>query len=303
MLSIVTMAIYSFHMPLFMALSGAVFAIQLRKGKYGDWKKFVAKKADRLLYPFLMVTIFWCYPLKYLSGYWGYSDNIFYDVIMGQVFIQGNTHLWFLPTLFVEFILFWMCFKYTRIYCYKMQFLFVLVFFHFLSLKIEIKIISYTLCFAVYFYAGGLFDEMRQRINAMMTNRYTFFLCVVWGAVLCYDVMGGISLKIVHHILVLITAFLGMLAFYAVCYQIMCRNILHDFIEFFAKKSMGIYLYSDPLNYLFMSIYVGFFGIYCLGNEWHAGIIYLLRFLVTFLISLWMMNCLEKIKIKYNSLR
>ncbi len=120
--SIVTTAIYSFHMPLFMALSGAVFAMQLRKGKYGEWKKFVVKKVDRLLYPFLIVTVFWSFPLKYLSGYWANSNHIFYDVIMGQVFIQGNTHLWFLPTLFMEFLLFWLCFKYSRLDSYKKYF-------------------------------------------------------------------------------------------------------------------------------------------------------------------------------------
>lgn len=32
----VTGVIYTFHMPLFMALSGAVFSLQLSKGKYGE---------------------------------------------------------------------------------------------------------------------------------------------------------------------------------------------------------------------------------------------------------------------------
>ena len=82
-LSVITTAIYSFHMPLFMALSGAVFAMQLKKGKYGDGKTFISKKTKRLLYPFLIVSMFWSFPLKYLSGYWGASGNILYDVVVG----------------------------------------------------------------------------------------------------------------------------------------------------------------------------------------------------------------------------
>ena len=129
--------------------------------------------------------------------------------------------------------------------------------FHFLSLKIGIKIISYTMGFAIYFYAGYLFDGMRQRINMKMTYQYTALLCILWTLLLFvshYDSVGSVSLKIIHHIVLLLTAFAGMLAFYAVCYQIMCRNVLHDFVEWLAKKSMGIYLYSDSLNYLSLSV-------------------------------------------------
>ena len=96
MLSVVTGAIYSFHMPLFMALSGALFS----RSKTRDFLPFVKNKAQRLLLPFAVVALFVSVPLKYLAGYWDGSENIFRDVFVGQYLIQGNTHLWFFVTLF-----------------------------------------------------------------------------------------------------------------------------------------------------------------------------------------------------------
>lgn len=300
LLSVVTTAIYSFHMPLFMALSGAVFAMQLNKGKYGELKIFVSKKAKRLLYPFLLVSVFWSFPLKYLSGYWEASGNVLYDVVVGQLLIQGNTHLWFLPTLFFEFILFWLCFRYNKLRYRKYIIISVLLLLHFASLKIGVKIINYTLCFAIYFYIGYLFEEKRLTINTWLTYGRTALLCGVWASLLVishYCVGGDVLSKFIHHIFLLLTAVSGMLGFYAVCYYVMCRNIARDFIEWLAQKSMGIYLYSDSVNYLFMSVYVGIWGMSCLGDEWHASMIYLLRFLFTSAIAIILINAIGLVKI------
>ena len=299
LLSAVTAAIYSFHMPLFMALSGAVFAMQINKGKYREGKTFVSKKAKRLLYPFLLVSIFWSFPLKYLSGYWNNSVNVLYDIVVGQLLIQGSTHLWFLPTLFFEFILFWLFFRYGKWGYRKHIVVSILLISHFASLKIGVKIINYTLCFAVYFYMGYLFEEKRLTINTLLTYGRTAFLFGIWVLLLVlghyYD-GGDLLSKFIHQVLLLLTAISGMVVFYAICYYVMCRNIAHDFIEWLAKKSMGIYLYSDSFNYLFMFVYVNILGISCLGVEWHAGMVYLLRFLLTSVIAVILINIIDSVK-------
>ena len=101
-LGVITSAIYSFHMPLFMALSGALFS----RNKMRGFLPFVKSKAQRLLLPFVVVASFVSVPLKYFAGYWDGSENILRDVFVGQYLIQGNTHLWFLVTLFCEFVIF-----------------------------------------------------------------------------------------------------------------------------------------------------------------------------------------------------
>ena len=72
-LGVVTGFIYSFHMPLFMAVSGACFYFSMKKRPtFG----FICKsKATRLLIPFILVTTFLSVPLKYVSGYYDNSDN------------------------------------------------------------------------------------------------------------------------------------------------------------------------------------------------------------------------------------
>ena len=42
-----------------------------------------------------------------------------------------------------------------------------------------------------------------------------------------------------------------------------------------------------------MFVYVGWFGISSLGDEWHAGMIYLLRFLTTSVIVVIVINIID----------
>lgn len=62
--------IYAFHMPLFMALSGALFYRNIRAGDYRNLKQLIAIKSKRLLLPFVVVSLFYSIPLKYISGYY-----------------------------------------------------------------------------------------------------------------------------------------------------------------------------------------------------------------------------------------
>lgn len=57
--------IYTFHMPVFIALLGSLFAI----GKTIKASAFIIKKAKRLLIPFFVVWLCWNMPIKYLTGY------------------------------------------------------------------------------------------------------------------------------------------------------------------------------------------------------------------------------------------
>ena len=64
--SIITSFIYTFHMPVFIALSGSLFSLK----KNINIKKNIEKKAKRLLIPFIVVWLFWNLPVKYFSGYY-----------------------------------------------------------------------------------------------------------------------------------------------------------------------------------------------------------------------------------------
>ena len=104
--------IYSFHMPLFVALSGALF--YLTQTSEQPFKLMVAKKAKRLLVPFLLTSALWAVPLKLLSGYWANSENPIHDIIVGQFVLFDNNHLWYVVSLFWIFCLFWIMCKITN---------------------------------------------------------------------------------------------------------------------------------------------------------------------------------------------
>lgn len=97
--------IYTFHMPLYMMLSGALFRYTNYTGGYNSLRDLISIKAKKLLIPFFVVTLCYVVPLKMLSGYYAGSTNLWTDILVGQVLLEGNNHLWFLPALFAIFLM------------------------------------------------------------------------------------------------------------------------------------------------------------------------------------------------------
>ena len=100
--------IYSFHMPLFFALSGSLFYLNVESNKFNNLIDVLSVKAKRLLIPYVFCTLFWVIPIKALSGYWSNSASLLKDIIFGQLFLYGNSHLWFLWVLFIVTVITWM---------------------------------------------------------------------------------------------------------------------------------------------------------------------------------------------------
>ena len=92
-------------MPLFMMLSGACFSLTIHK--VAGLKAFVSNKARRLLVPFLFTTLLLSVPLKYMSGYYTESANVLEDIVLGQFLLMGNSHLWFVASLFWIFLMYY----------------------------------------------------------------------------------------------------------------------------------------------------------------------------------------------------
>lgn len=103
--SLVTKGIYLFHMPLFIAISGAVYELGCRKGKYGEFMPFFVNKVLRLLVPFAFTAICVLAPILYFLGRTGCG----YGSIVWEAFIGGTAikQLWYLEALFEMFIIVW----------------------------------------------------------------------------------------------------------------------------------------------------------------------------------------------------
>ena len=100
--------IYSFHMPLFFAISGAVF----RVGKYRRLRECVADKARTLLLPYLLLYLLniplWAISSGVLRDAWATPADLALGLVSGCVLgAYSNQSLWFLPALFFVSVLFW----------------------------------------------------------------------------------------------------------------------------------------------------------------------------------------------------
>lgn len=102
-IKVLTWLIYSFHMPLFFFISGVIYEICIKKGKYGDVGKFLGKKSRRLLLPYLFWGVVVVTPVMEVLGFTEDSAGryVVYSILLGR----NNRHLWYLLSLFCMFVL------------------------------------------------------------------------------------------------------------------------------------------------------------------------------------------------------
>lgn len=102
--------IYTFHMPLFMLLSGFLFALAKKsvfsiKGYIG----FARKKTERLLYPYIAITVV-LLLMKLAAGRFFTLSHPITNEVFYHIFLNPSggfaTLLWFIYTLLIIFLLF-----------------------------------------------------------------------------------------------------------------------------------------------------------------------------------------------------
>ena len=98
-----TNIIYSFHMPLYMSVSGMVYALCIHDyQKYQDTARFLKNKAIRLLIPYLFFGICYVAPVMCLLGF---TDQSYLRYCWdGIVLAHNNRHLWYIIALFEVFV-------------------------------------------------------------------------------------------------------------------------------------------------------------------------------------------------------
>ena len=280
--------IYSFHMPMYIALSGAL----LEYGTKRDLLTTMKNKAKRLLIPFLVVTTVISLPIKYLTGYWAFSSNILRDIIVGQYLMQGDTHLWFLPTLFLETIVFTLIRKKEAEIGRPLSIvLFILGVIGVMTYTyIPVGILS---CFAHYFlwfYTGMLFERKRVALEPLMDIKaYGLFLALWLALYELNDFIPGTNepLKLLRSFISVPVAIFGMICTYAFCNILSKRSVINwRSVNVIEKYSFGIYLYSDLLNYVILNAFVHFFSVKAFGSEGLSFLLFITRVVVTLGVSL-----------------
>lgn len=251
--------IYYFHMPLFMAISGALSHSSLNK----DFNTLIKNKFLRLVVPYVFVSLFYAIPIKLLSGYFsGFTPiEILKSVIVGQLFLQGNSHLWFILTLFFIFLI--IHFLINRIN--KIIVFIGLLILYFCSGHCEILLIKYIMENLIWFYVGYLFYYVREDYNYFVNDNKLISIiipCVFFMLFKKYNFYLQYTLFESVHAFKLCVAFLGIMSSYNIVLLISKKIDLRNSKVFcmILEHSYGIYLYSDPLNYIILYAFSMIFG-------------------------------------------
>ena len=97
--------IYQFHMPLFVFVSGSVYAYQyeILNTRYSFWS-LVKKKSIRLIIPYTFFGILLAFFMVGLEFRDDFSEYLYNGILLSK----DSRHLWYVLMLFEVFIFFWL---------------------------------------------------------------------------------------------------------------------------------------------------------------------------------------------------
>lgn len=252
LLSKLTEIIYYFHMPLFMAISGMLFSIQVKNNRWQRIESLLINKFRRLMIPFFVFTLLYTVPIKYVSNYF---DGIsFWKAVSGQLFLFGNSHLWYLYALFIVFIAsFYVLKKNTSLDIYLL--LYIL---HILSYSVHLTLVSAPLQYLFWFSMGFFFESKREQYNHYLKNNkwLSFLLVLLFITYVALNFVFKGNHKVLSRIILDLTAVLGSLICYNISYYLSNKieTIGNRLFNVILINGLGIYIFSDTLNYFILKI-------------------------------------------------
>lgn len=300
-----TLIIYRFHMETFMLLSGFLFGIQIKSGKFANFGKVVSSKAKRLLIPYVCVTLLWSVPIKYISGYYAESKSLLKDIFVGQLLSQGNSHLWFLPVLFFLFIIVYFVEKLPK----KIWKIAVFLVLYALKEYVGIVVLSNIMKYLLWFYIGVISVEAYPKIKEFFSKKKLLWiespviflgLCAVYGKADGFipsdNAVITAAFKLVMSVLM---AFSGVIMTWWISVIISEKlPLTNKFFSELSADSFGIYLYSDTLNYLILFVFFNkIFPDTVIGTK-EFVILYILRTVLTFFAALAVEKTVKTVKNK-----
>lgn len=293
--------IYQFHMPFFMAISGMTYAISYKSNK--KISTIAKSKAIRLLIPMFLVTIFMSIPLKFVSGYWDDSSYKIVDIFFGQVLLFGNTHLWFLASLFLITIIFTYLYRKNLIFFKSIPFWCLLVIISYIGIFLSSRGaylgIPGALKNFIFFTSGFCFYDIIRQYQSNLNH-----VIAGWSSMI---VVYALSLIIATHIprfqniIYVPMAFLGCYNMVATTKYILKKSSITKSTVYrnFSKNSYDIYLYSDPFNYVLILCLFLLFNNDIFENPLVSALSFLSRIILTIIwayIVIFFVNVVAKRK-------
>lgn len=275
-------------------------------GGYKSFTELVKDKSKKLLIPFITVLLLYAVPVKALSGFYSKSDNFIKDIFIDEVLIQKNFYLWYLPTLFFIFLINYVLEKKMHI---KMQYkLAVMLASSCIYSFISINALSLIARFIIWFYMGYCFENLRERINDFVSLHRTkyiilsgaFFILISLAYFIIPNPAGVDIYSAIKLVLKPVCAILGCMFAYNVCLSLSLTSLVDlKIFKTLRSNTFGMYLYSDPWNYVVLAALVHLLGSAVFVTNWGSAIMYFSRIIVTGGVSLVISMALKKTKVRY----
>lgn len=280
--------IYGFHMPMFMMLSGAVYMYTRKEiNTIREVGAFILKKAKRLLIPFVLVTVLWQIPLKYVSGYFTHGIK---DAVFGQLLLFGNSHLWFIVVLFIIFVAvaFIEYLNISRVSILIAAVCFVAGFF------VKGNMVFLSLQYGIWFFLGVVFEKyIRQRIEKGKLLPLKAILALVVYVVVFLIGKRYFYEGFFQYGYTIITGIVGSL--FIIYVALLLEKIHWTIFEKIGNVSFDLYLYSDSINYVILFVFATYFPkLYTSATGVLSA--FILRFLITLLGALIVGSLVKVVK-------
>lgn len=258
--------IYSFHMPLFVILSGAVFVISFDKQECQLWLK---KRMVKLFSAYWLTAAFLLFPIRLIVNYYNgrtdYITIIYHDFILAY----DPNYLWFVYMLvLVSIFIIVLKDKILSDNILNQFYLANVLLFisagQFLMGMLPFQI-DHALRFLFWFYVGVLIEKYRIIIKKKSSISLVLLVFVIW--ILFYGIHSYLELLILNNYKVEVPLFvikcIKMIARYIMEFSgsflliiiAMISNFkFRGFVQLIGKRSFYIYLYHCPCIMLFKQL-------------------------------------------------
>lgn len=282
--------VYSFHMPLFMSVSGYLFYYEIEnslqicrnKERIKSIITFTYKKIWRLVVPFILVMYLWRKPLAYLLGTESKPDSL-----KSAIIFHTTGPLWYLYVLFAIFILekIIMWFIWSNENHIKIS-LICMAAFAYLGYFMS-GVVHHVLIYNFYFLIGITIHKYFEKIKKV-SNAIVILLLAV-SILLTSALLWGTNtdIAVIDILLQMVIAIIDIIIIYRLTVHLRHKDI-SKIILVLDSCGMGIYLFHTELIQLLVMLAV----------RLNIGIVWLLEFIGGFVLSLLLTYFLKKIGFK-----
>ncbi len=239
--------IYQFHMPLFVFVSGSVYAYQYEiLNKRNSFLSIVRKKIKRLLIPY---TIFGVLLAFFMVGL-GLRDDLSDYLYNGIVLSKDSRHLWYVMMLFEVFILFWLMNSLVEKFQLPKWWLLVIAFISYLSAGYIPYVFQLSSAFRyLFWFTLGYMFVLHKEVICKVVNNY-----LLGGVILIVGVLSSHNLSFRLPFMSTIVAIAGILLFYHISCDFK-RISNNKIFQLISRNSYGIYLYHVFVVYFWFFLF------------------------------------------------